>query len=288
VKDRWIITIKGIDVKTGKLELFDQLSGFTGEDLITAMPLVADRIIRIAKGEKLEKFDAKNGLVHDNTKEMPAAGLILYLPMDSNAKDDSPSKNNGTAIGMSLTGDRFGRDRKAYHFKKQIAYISLSQKKSSPESFSIAAWIKTDSTSGGRIAGFSDRPEGMSDFRDKQLYMHSSGRIYFGVLSSKQEPVTITSGQTYNDGEWHFVVGSFSNGILSLYIDGETVAASKRTTVPFAREGYWRVGYDIMNGWPGEPSAYTLDGDIDDLRIYSRGLSESEMHLLYHQNGFGK
>jgi hypothetical protein len=288
MKDRWVLTIKGIDVKSGKLELYDQLTGLAPDDILSVMPIAADRVMRLAKGEKCEPFDAKNRLLRDDSKDMPADKLVLHLPMDGNARDLSPSKNNGTAIGMTLVADRFGREKKAYHFSAQIAYIALSQKQKVTGPFSIAVWIKTESMKGGRIAGLGNTIDGMSGTRDKQIYMHASGRVLFGMMPANGKPVAIHSNETFNDGQWHFITGVFSEGKMTLYIDAESAAVSQEPVIPLHVEGYWRVGYDIMNMWPGEPTMYTLDGDVDDLRIYARQLTITEIKQLYHQNGYGK
>jgi hypothetical protein len=283
VSKKWVLAIKGIDVHSGTLELFDQIQGDTTEELLSFMPLAADRFITLASGGKVETFNPH--AVTDNTKDLPSKALILYMPMDGNARDLSPSKNNGTAIGVTLATDRFGREKKAYHFKNQIAYIATTQKTTTTGSFTIAAWIKTESSKGGRIAGFGNSREGMSDLRDQQIYMRSSGQISFGILDTKKAPVVLTNAETYNTGEWVFVAGVCYMGALKLYINGELVDSGKRAD-PLLSQGYWRIGYDIMNTWPGEPVTYTLDGDIDDVRIYSRALDEKEITALYHQNGY--
>lgn len=288
VKDKWILSIKGLDVKTGKLDIYDQIYGYSMEDLLESMPLEANRILLLAKGGTLEKFNAKEKLVKENTKDMPADGLVLYMPMDGNAKDLSASKNSGAAVGCSLVNDRFGREKNAYHFKEQIAYIATAKKISGIKSYSLVIWVRTESPDGGRIIGMGDRAEGMSDTRDRQLYMNTSGKIYFGMMTADKKPAAVKSFETCNDGQWHCVAGVYADGIMKLFVDGELIESSKEKITPMNAEGFWRVGYDHLAVWPGEPSRYTLNGDVDDLRIYSRALNEAEIKMLYHQNGFAR
>lgn len=286
VKDRWVMVIKGIDVKTGTLELFDQVYGYSMDDLLEAMPLAADRLVRLSRGEKQEPFSAGKKLLFDDEKEMPSKGLLLYLPLKGNAKDESLSKNHGSAVGTVMVSDRFDREKHACHFREMIAYISTGQKSGTGSSYTIALWFRTTSPNGGRLIGQGDRIEGMSGIRDKQLYLASSGRVYFGIMNAEKKPVTVNSFETFNDGEWHLVTALFDRGMIKLYVDAELKASGTSAIRPFQFEGYWRVGYDVLNGWPAEPRNYTLDSDIGEVRIYNRALTEAEIRKLFHRNGF--
>ncbi|MGQ9848276.1 MAG: LamG domain-containing protein, partial [Bacteroidales bacterium] len=49
--------------------------------------------------------------------------LVLFLPFNGNANDESGSGNNGTVNGAALTQDRFGVNNKAYQFDGVNDYI---------------------------------------------------------------------------------------------------------------------------------------------------------------------
>ncbi len=53
-----------------------------------------------------------------------------------------------------------------------------------PNVFTAQAWIKTNTTSGGRILGFGDLKTGTSGHRDRHVYMLNDGRLAFGVWAA--------------------------------------------------------------------------------------------------------
>lgn len=75
--------------------------------------------------------------------------MVLFLPFNGNANDESGSGNNGTVNGASLTQDRFGINNKAYQFDGVNDYISIAD---NPNLFSdeltISWWYKLTETPG--------------------------------------------------------------------------------------------------------------------------------------------
>jgi hypothetical protein len=47
---------------------------------------------------------------------VPTDGLVGWWPFNGNANDESGNGNNGNAIGVTLTTDRFGLTNSAYFF----------------------------------------------------------------------------------------------------------------------------------------------------------------------------
>ncbi|MCX7821628.1 MAG: hypothetical protein N2258_08165 [Brevinematales bacterium] len=55
----YVITIKSIDTKTGIIEFADQVYSYTKDEFLNIMPVLADRLIRKAKGENIPKHEPK-------------------------------------------------------------------------------------------------------------------------------------------------------------------------------------------------------------------------------------
>ena len=45
--------------------------------------------------------------------------------------------------------------------------------------------------------------------------------------------------------------------------------------------GYWRIGYDNLNGWENAPLSYYFNGNIDEVLIYNRVLTDNEIEAHY-------
>ena len=88
-----------------------------------------------------------------------------------------------------------------------------------------------------------------------------------------------------DDGQWHHVAGVFDNGTLIIYIDGIPKEPYFSGTT-FGRGRYPRYG--IVGGgceasYPpptGRANGPYLEGDLDEVRIYSRALSRAEIRYL--------
>ena len=90
----------------------------------------------------------------------------------------------------------------------------------------------------------------------------------------------VTSPGSYNDGQWHLAIATIGPAGMALYVDGNLVGTNSNTQ---AQQfiGYWRVGYDNLNGWPNEPSSFAFGGSLDDFTLYQYQMSAAQEAQLY-------
>lgn len=164
-----------------------------------------------------------------------------------------------------VAGAIAGDPDKASRFDGSSGFAVNSAPIRGPDVFTQEAWIRTTSTTGGKIVGFGDRNSGLSGSYDRHLYMDAQGRVWFGVY--KAATYTVNTTGSLNDGKWHHVVGTLDPSGVTLYVDGRLVGRNAGTTTGQAYDGYWRVGGD--KSWSGNPY---FNGDIDDVAIYPTAL----------------
>lgn len=157
-------------------------------------------------------------------------------------------------------------------------FASTTSAVAGPNSFGIEAWFKTTTTSGGKIVGFGNSSTGTSSSYDRHVYMQPSGQITFGVYPNME--ATITSSNTFNDGQWHYVSAGLSDGGMVLYVDGVRVAQRTDVTSAQSYNGYWRIGGD--SPWSG---AAFFNGQIDDVAIYGAPLTREQTAAHYTASG---
>ena len=151
-------------------------------------------------------------------------------------------------------------------------------------SFTAEAWIRTTTTTGGKILGYGSARTGNSSSYDRHVYMDDAGRLVFGVYPGGAR--TLTSAKTYNDGEWHHVVATLgSSAGTALYVDGKRVARDPGVTSAQDYSGYWRIGGDNLKGWPDKPTSSYFAGTIDDVAIYPTALSRTTIQQHYTDSG---
>ncbi len=203
-------------------------------------------------------------------------GLVAAYPFDGNAQDASGNGHHGSVHGATLTADRFGNADSAYHFNgngNDIHSIELPHTVTNGLiDITSSVWVQTSDADQGILSGANSGSE------NQYLIYMESGKVKPHI---KQEPF---SKGLINDGQWHHVVVARDGGSgqVQVFVDGDSVGSGTLPVGPLSIDagGFW-VGreQDCVGGcW--EPYQDFL-GDIDDIRIYNRVLSESEIKALY-------
>ncbi|WP_243076173.1 PKD domain-containing protein [Microbacterium sp. SS28] len=152
---------------------------------------------------------------------------------------------------------------------------------------SVEAWIKTTSTRGGRIVGYGNSATGTSTsgMTDRVLYLDATGHVNFAINDGSYR--TVYSRSSVNDGQWHHLVGTVGSGGMELYVDGIRVNRDQNYTTPKAYDGYWRIGADQTGSFTNRPSDAGLSGTIDDVAVYAKALTKTDIQGHYLASGRG-
>jgi PKD repeat protein len=153
-----------------------------------------------------------------------------------------------------------------------------------PDTFTVEAWFRTTTTSGGKLIGFGNRSTGNSTSYDRQLYLDNTGRVWFGVNNGSAR--MLTSAAAYRDGAWHHVAATLGAGGMALYVDGARVASRTDVTTGQYYSGFWRVGGDNLAGWTGRPTSDHIAGSLDEVAVYPTALSAATV-ADHHRVGTG-
>ncbi|MBO0879067.1 MAG: PKD domain-containing protein [Mycobacterium sp.] len=198
---------------------------------------------------------------------------------------DNANGNDADVTGVTRgTGGPVSPDTGTTFAGSSSSYMSTRTPMTSPNTFTISAWVKTTTTRGGKIIGFGSWQTGSSQNYDRQLYLNNSGLPYFGVKTSSGN-VTINGATAINDGQWHNVVGQLGSAGMTLYVDGLRIARRTDVTAGQAYVGWWRIGGDALSGWSGAPSSGYLSGSIADVAIFPTALSDDKIQSEYLASG---
>ena len=193
---------------------------------------------------------------------------VWHLPNGTSlsANDSTVNANNGILEGG--VGATPGEIDGAAIFDGSSGYITTSNAMDGPTTYSASIWFNTKTTNGGKLIGFGSNQTGTSSGYDRHIYMMNSGQIVYGNWSGSAEISTAVSPGSYNDGHWHYAVGTLSAAGQSLYIDGALVASNTNTSAQ-SYLGYWKLGYDSLSGWPGPVNSDYFAGSLDEVRVSS-------------------
>lgn len=212
-------------------------------------------------------------LTNDVKAQIPTSGLVAYYPLDGNANDASGNGYHGFVYGATFTSNRFGNPEKAIWFDGSGTYVDIPGTETmnfSTGGVSLSTWIRLEGTQSDRcifgkhIAGY---PNGyLLNITDFGL------QFFLGNYSYASAKCVTTLGNT-----WHHVVGTYDGTTARVYFDG-SIAGSASLSYSRTNSTTIKIGSYHTPGFP-------LDfvGAIDEVRIYSRALDETEVGALYHE-----
>lgn len=158
-------------------------------------------------------------------------------------------------------------------------WVQTSKEISSPSSFSILFWVKTSTSAGGKIIGFTDNQNGGStQYHDREILMEPDGSLRFNMISGSQTK-TLYAFNANNDGEWHHVAVTVDNNQnASMYIDG-TLSQKLALSTPQSYQGWWVIGCDGAAKKTDKLSVSKyFSGSLSEINIWNRALSIAEIN----------
>jgi len=207
---------------------------------------------------------------------IPMQGLVAYYPFNGNANDESGTGNNGIVYGATLTSDRKGNSNKAYYFDgNSYIKVSNSQSLNFTNVLTICAWVKLNN------------PYNDQKILSKMYALLPNKGYTFGVSVNKFFPeykdnnsldVSCIGGSVAANS-WAFLSVTIEiGGYMKSYINGIKVC---ETSV--GNQNISTSNVDLIIGRANWDNVFQIVGSIDDIRIYNRSLSESEIQALYNE-----
>ena len=145
----------------------------------------------------------------------------------------------------------------------------------------ISAWVKTESTAGQAIVTYGSRDADGEKWHFR-ISPDGAPRVP-GAIRTESQGGNQTGDTSVADGEWHHVVSVFDgtdNIDVQHYVDGQLEGETGPTDEPiFTVTGDILVSIGARQQTPPAFENF-MDGLIDDVRMYNRALSASEIQAL--------
>ena len=153
------------------------------------------------------------------------------------------------------------------------------------EEFTLATWFRTNQSCSCEPShivnkgGFNNERPGKN--MNYGVWMNTDGTITAGFESQRGKNFEILSQKKYNDGKWHYVIVLYNSTVLRVDIDGNTIGNLKISKTP-----------DTKGNQPLRLGANSLDldkyfnGEVDEVRIWNRGLAINELSEIYTNRNF--
>ncbi len=224
------------------------------------------------------------------SSQLPAnlqQGLVAYYPFNGNANDESGNGNDGVVNGATLTADRYGVAGSAYSFdgSNDDIEVNHSSSLSFSNAVSISFWLyQMDYTMGNTLIGPERVPIGKVNSSGDGICFETVDNI--GTCCGAQfyirngtSPIQFESVSPMPIASWVHIVGTYDGTNLRLYqnnilmgsFTGNVDLSSLIEDLFFGREG-------INNRF--------FKGYIDDVFIYNRALTPSEIQQLFNAQSY--
>ncbi|MFZ4396690.1 MAG: LamG domain-containing protein [Kiritimatiellia bacterium] len=220
---------------------------------------------------------------------LPAAiqdGLVLYCAFDKDegekVTDASGKRNDGSTREVTWTPN--GKVGGACSFDGNNSHIEVADTKELRTVKSISAWVKSRAN-GVRQVIVSKHSSVNNGYASAGYYLMKEQNNKFSIAFCIDGNAGAASDSltTYKDNQWHHVVGVLhtETGRADLYVDGKNVAdynsvnrgpAVGTSQLPlYIGRATWGYGCTTSASW---------NGQIDEVRVYDRELSETEVRFM--------
>jgi subtilisin-like proprotein convertase family protein len=217
---------------------------------------------------------------------VPSNGLQSYWPFNGNANDQSVNAFNGVVNGAISTTDRLSNNNSAYSFNGTNSIRIPHNNVFNSYPLTLSAWIQTDAgftSGGGDIISKYITASWNGWELNLEIINNNSARIIPSYLRSASpcngviegyaicnNPTGMNHVGNLNNRNWHHLVFRIDANGGVLYVNGQ------------------QVSQQIWIGSPGRCTNSTqitigqgFKGKIDDVGIWNRALTQSEIQQLY-------
>jgi len=240
--------------------------------VVAVLALLASIVFSNLTGAR-EQAKISNALsFQSNMHNLLGADLVGWWNFDdedNRYKDLSGYGNNGSCTSCPTLVDGVpGTSGKAMSFNRSQDGIRLTNGiLEGSDSFTVSAWIKPHSVNSYL-------------FIFDQYESGDSGRFHFSVsdgkLSNRIGDVLRSGQEVELDIFSHVALSRDLGGSIRFFLNGEMVMSGSNST-EILKTVAW-IG--------GHGSSYRFNGDIGDIRLYSRALTAFEIKALYAQGSF--
>jgi hypothetical protein len=265
-----------VTIKSSNNTWLLSVNGVNQGIVFNATPNSLTNNFAVAYGGSLSHFKGKisdvrffKGALDDNAIRKLAVqvsiGLVAYYPFNGNAEDQSGNFNHLTANGTTAISDRFNLPSSAYEFNGTTDFMEKSSPTGLPSSNASrthCVWLRTYGTAVQNILWYGSAGIGLgsgvsvdSGQFSNSGYFSDHSSVHNGILS-----------------EWNHFCAIYDGATASNYVNGVFQNSSGKTwtTDPSAT---LQIGRKI-------DAADPFQGALDDIRIYNRALSSSEIIAL--------
>lgn len=209
---------------------------------------------------------------------VPTSGLVAWYPLSNSVVMDASGNGlNGTSTNTSPAMDRFSDPNGATDFTG-ISHVNVFTNPlfNTGAGMTVSAWVNLgDASENQKVMG---RVNG--SFNSGYILGIESGQLHPEVWNSAGEAHSFSAGTIPSNAWTQVAITWASNGFLVAYINGEAADSIATGSLPIGNNSEAL----IIGGspWSVSPLYFPVQGTIDDIGIWDRALSPTEMMNVYN------
>jgi hypothetical protein len=209
----------------------------------------------------------------------PPADLVAWYPAAGNAVDAE-----GGHDGSALNGAGFGNGKvgQAFTFDGANAVVEVPDDPAwdfGSNAFTIETWVNFNAISGSDV--LVAHSEGTGDV-NKWIFWLRNGKLEFYLNVSGTTTASIASSATFTPivGQWYHVAVTRSGTIYKFYVNGAQNGTDRfdSNSIPAANASLTLGHAEVIS---------SLNGKLDEVKIFSRALSGAEIASIYNSSTEG-
>lgn len=236
---------------------------------------IYNRALSSSEITSLSDLESPSGdRITDSDVPNTGSGGIAKYSFNGDLTDDW-SSNDGTGSGVEITNDSVYGSSVSFD-KSNNDYVEVSNPDSSLDitgDITVAVWAKWDSKSNHLIVG-------KDSYNNNQTYEFSrDGPNNSYVIRYRIDGTLYRGGFTPQNNKWYHLAWVLKDGDSILYVDGQREEKLNTETISGVNDSSLQIG--------GEPGgSVSMDGNLDDLRIYRKALEDSEIKEIYSKGSY--
>ena len=212
------------------------------------------------------------------------SGLVGHWTFDegsgTTASDASGNNNTGTVINGPVW--EAGKINSGLTLDGVNDYVNIPHSNSlniSGTQITLSAWLKFQSTGTWQTLVTKVNEDGTHNY-PYFLYMlgvNNDNRARF-FLAVGGVFVDVKSSQALTNGNWYHLTGVYDGTSLRMYVNGVLDGTTNENRTIVSKTSSFRIG---AGGTVNEPTK----GSVDDIRVYNRALTQSDITELFNNTG---
>ena len=214
-------------------------------------------------------------------------GLVAYYPFNGNVNDESGNGLNGSIVGnVSFGENRYFENGKCISLPGGASYVKVADNPKLQLKQKMSVYIEFMPQTNAVATLIGKRENGVGPQAWQIALNYQTPAVFQVIKGGKCSNNNIASDWSYTNTDvnipimkdcWNYLAAIYDGTSQKVYINGKLAA---NVPVNFSEMGAcqpseMRFGY----WWSSDPLPFV--GKIDEVRIYDRALTESEVQKLY-------